>query len=94
MTADSLKFLYKQYIYEPWEAPISIQKQCGVVIGENYPYPIVEHTEISKANMSRMKEAYDAQKAGEPMPAPPESLPTREQRMEQADAPAAKRRKT
>jgi hypothetical protein len=93
-------FLYKQYIYEPWEAPISVQKQCGVVIGENYPYPIVEHTEMSKANMSRMKEAYDAQKAGEPMPAPPESLPTREQqpqppRMDkaEADAPAAKRRK-
>lgn len=73
---------------------MSVQKQCGVIIGENYPYPIVEHNVISKANMSRMKEAYDAQKAGEPMPAPPESLPTREHMEQQADAPAAKRRRT
>mmetsp|Transcript_27587 Transcript_27587/g.39483 ORF Transcript_27587/g.39483 Transcript_27587/m.39483 type:complete len:607 (-) Transcript_27587:86-1906(-) len=49
-----------KYIYEPWKAPISVQQEAGVVIGNNYPPPIVEHTSVSKANMSRMKAAYDA----------------------------------
>jgi len=63
-----------QYIYEPWEAPIAIQKKCGVIVGENYPDPIVDHKVISKSNMSRMKEAYDAHKAGTPLvPQPAEN---------------------
>jgi cryptochrome len=49
-----------KYIYEPWEAPVAIQQKCGVVIGETYPHPIVDHKTISKSNMGRMKEAYDA----------------------------------
>jgi FAD binding domain of DNA photolyase len=85
----SLSHWHKQYIYEPWKAPISVQKQCGVIVGENYPYAIVDH-EISSANMSRMKEAYDAHRDGRPMPAPPEPLPTSQQ-LEQA--PATKRRR-
>lgn len=54
-----------KYIYEPWLAPIAIQKQHGVIIGKDYPEPIVEHKEISKSNMARMKAAYNAQKAAE-----------------------------
>ena len=57
------KDMPKQYIYEPWEAPIAVQRKCGVVVGENYPHPIVDHKEISKSNMGRMKDAYDAHNA-------------------------------
>lgn len=53
-----------QYIYEPWEAPKSVQKAAGCIIGEDYPYPIVQHGEIHKKNIQRMKAAYDANKAG------------------------------
>jgi len=56
-----------KYIYEPWDAPISVQKKCGVIVGDNYPHPIVDHKTISKSNMSRMKEAYDAHKNGTPL---------------------------
>ena len=88
-------FWHQQYIYELWEAPILVQKRCGVIIGKNYPYRIVEHKEISKANMSGMKEVYDAQKAGRPMPAlHPESLPIIEHQSKQADVPTTKRRRT
>ena len=45
----------KKYIYEPWTAPIEVQRNCGVIIGEDYPEPIVNHKSVSKANMSRMK---------------------------------------
>mmetsp|Transcript_15839 Transcript_15839/g.29886 ORF Transcript_15839/g.29886 Transcript_15839/m.29886 type:complete len:565 (-) Transcript_15839:8-1702(-) len=54
-----------KYIYEPWTAPPHVQQKCGVIIGNDYPEPIVDHMEISKSNMGRMKAAYDAQKAME-----------------------------
>jgi cryptochrome len=55
--------LPKKYIYEPWEAPLEVQRKCGVIIGKDYPEPIVDHKSVSKSNMGRMKEAYDAHKA-------------------------------
>jgi hypothetical protein len=56
-----------------------------VIVGDNYPEPIVDHKVVSKDNMARMKEAYAAQKNGEPMPAaPPRAVA----------APASKRQKT
>jgi hypothetical protein len=42
-----------------------MQQKVGVVIGKDYPEPIVDHKTISKSNMGRMKEAYDAHKATE-----------------------------
>jgi len=53
------------YIYEPWKAPLSVQQKAGVIIGKDYPEPIVDHQIISKSNMGRMKQAYDAHKATE-----------------------------
>jgi hypothetical protein len=48
-----------KYIYEPWRASPSDQKAWGCVIGKDYPFPIVDHTEASQRCMKRMKEAYD-----------------------------------
>ena len=45
----------KKYIFEPWLAPLEIQRNCDVVIGVDYPEPIVSHQSVSKANMQRMK---------------------------------------
>jgi len=47
-----------QYIYEPWKAPIAVQKGCGCIIGQDYPKPIVDHDVVSKENMGKMKAAY------------------------------------
>ena len=71
-----------KYIYEPWEAPLEVQKKCGVIVGENYPEPIVDHKSISKSNMSRMKEAYDAHKNGTPMQIPRAESSSKRQRTE------------
>jgi len=60
-----------KYIYEPWTAPKAIQQQYGIVIGKDYPGPIVDHKDISKSNMGRMKEAYAVHKAAEAAAAPP-----------------------
>ena len=55
-----------KYIYEPWKAPIAVQKQAKCIIGVDYPAPIVDHAVVSKDNMSKMAAAY--KKAKEAMP--------------------------
>lgn len=30
-----------KYIHEPWKTPIQIQREAKIIIGENYPHPIV-----------------------------------------------------
>ncbi|MBS0184752.1 MAG: deoxyribodipyrimidine photo-lyase [Proteobacteria bacterium] len=37
-----LKSLPKKYLFNPWDAPAEILKSAGVVLGQNYPYPIVD----------------------------------------------------
>ncbi|XP_046403167.1 cryptochrome-2 [Ischnura elegans] len=57
-----------QYIYEPWDAPLSVQKAAGCIIGVDYPKRIVIHESVSKANIQRMSAAYKSnkeRKAGE-----------------------------
>uniref|UniRef100_A0A1B6DMQ6 Photolyase/cryptochrome alpha/beta domain-containing protein n=1 Tax=Clastoptera arizonana TaxID=38151 RepID=A0A1B6DMQ6_9HEMI len=46
------------YIYEPWDAPISVQKQAKCIIGKDYPHRIVKHEDVLKKNISRMSLAY------------------------------------
>ena len=48
-----------KFIYEPWKAPLKIQKECGCIIGKDYPLPIVDHALVSKQNISKHKLAYD-----------------------------------
>ena len=57
-----LQKLPDEFIYEPWEAPPSVLQKAGIILGDTYPEPIVDHAVISKANMGRMKRAYDAHK--------------------------------
>lgn len=58
-----LRDVPSKYIYSPWEAPALALENAGVVLGKNYPYPLVDHKTISKENMGRMKQAYDDHKA-------------------------------
>ncbi len=32
-----------EYIHQPWEMPIHLQQACGCVLGQDYPYPLVDH---------------------------------------------------
>ena len=43
-----------KYVYEPWTAPREVQEEAGCIIGEDYPYPIVDHEKASKENIARM----------------------------------------
>ncbi|CBJ30497.1 cryptochrome 1 [Ectocarpus siliculosus] len=56
----ALRKFPSKYIYEPWTAPLQVQRGCGCIIGKDYPKPIVDHADTSKANMAKMNDAYDA----------------------------------
>ncbi|XP_064423184.1 cryptochrome-2 isoform X3 [Latimeria chalumnae] len=53
-----LKNFPSKYIYEPWNAPYSVQKAAKCIIGVDYPKPIVVHAEASRLNVERMKQIY------------------------------------
>jgi deoxyribodipyrimidine photo-lyase len=53
-----LKRMPIKYLYEPWACPVEISRAAGVVIGQDYPAPIVEvkaSREAALAAFSEMK---------------------------------------
>ncbi|KAF5453202.1 hypothetical protein F2P56_028121 [Juglans regia] len=53
-----LKDMPREYIYEPWTAPLSIQTKAKCIIGRDYPKPVVLHDSASKECRRKMAEAY------------------------------------
>ncbi|XP_069797329.1 cryptochrome-1-like isoform X3 [Narcine bancroftii] len=53
-----LKYFPTKYIYDPWNAPNSVQIAAKCIIGEHYPKPMVIHAEASRLNIERMKQIY------------------------------------
>ncbi|KAK0142484.1 Cryptochrome-1 [Merluccius polli] len=47
-----------KYIYDPWNAPESVQKAAKCIVGVHYPKPMVNHAEASRLNIERMKQIY------------------------------------
>ncbi|GAB0492226.1 hypothetical protein MMPV_003487 [Pyropia vietnamensis] len=49
-----------KYIYEPWKAPVAVQKAAGCRVGDglDYPAPMVDHAVVSKVNTDRMAKAF------------------------------------
>lgn len=40
-----LRDLPERFIHTPWEAPSDVLKSASVVLGKDYPYPLVEHSD-------------------------------------------------
>ncbi len=51
-----LEALPTPWIFKPWEAPAKIMRSANIRLGEDYPEPIVDHTEARTAALS----AYDS----------------------------------
>lgn len=47
-----------EFIYEPWKAPIEVQRAAGCVIGVDYPHPMCDLEAASSANLRRMDRCY------------------------------------
>ncbi|OAY52868.1 (6-4)DNA photolyase isoform X2 [Manihot esculenta] len=53
-----LKDMPKEYIYEPWTAPINVQTKAKCIIGRDYPKPVISHDSASKDCKRKLAEAY------------------------------------
>jgi Deoxyribodipyrimidine photolyase len=47
-----LKNRPKKWIHKPWEAPDLVLKEAGILLGETYPRPIVDHSAARKRALS------------------------------------------
>ncbi len=45
-----------KYIHEPWTMPLSLQEHLGVVIGKNYPAPVVDHKTAREKAIATFKD--------------------------------------
>ncbi|XP_059155704.1 cryptochrome-1-like [Physella acuta] len=50
-----LKDMPLQYLFEPWKAPLKVQKEANCVVGEDYPHPMIDHKVASKDCQARME---------------------------------------
>ncbi|KAL7191402.1 hypothetical protein ACSBR2_023472 [Camellia fascicularis] len=57
-----LKDMPKEYIYEPWTAPLSIQTKAKCIIGKDYPKPVISHDIASKECKRMLAEAFELNK--------------------------------
>ncbi|XP_071712269.1 (6-4)DNA photolyase-like [Rutidosis leptorrhynchoides] len=57
-----LKDMPKEYIYEPWTAPLSVQTKANCIIGKDYPNPIISHEIASKECKTKLAAAYKLNK--------------------------------
>jgi deoxyribodipyrimidine photo-lyase len=51
-----LKDMPDKYLFKPWEAPVEVLKQAGVVLGKDYPYPVID----VKSSRERALKAFQA----------------------------------
>ena len=54
-----LKDMPLRYLFEPWKAPLPVQEKAKCIVGEDYPFPIVNHKEASNECAKRMKSVVD-----------------------------------
>ena len=45
-----------EYLFEPWKAPAAVQEAAGCLLGEDYPFPLVNHKEKRRECVIRLKQ--------------------------------------
>jgi deoxyribodipyrimidine photo-lyase len=59
-----LRDLPPKYLDQPEKTPVSVQNNCGVSIGDDYPYPIVEYEAARERILTKMQQVKEkAQRA-------------------------------
>ncbi|XP_064121732.1 cryptochrome-1-like [Macrobrachium nipponense] len=56
----------QEYIFEPWLAPLAIQKKYNCIIGKDYPERVVIHEVVSKENRKMMENISQRMKEAPP----------------------------
>ena len=47
--------LPNQFLFSPWEAPDSLLNKLGIVLGKNYPYPVIDLKESSRKALTHFQ---------------------------------------
>jgi deoxyribodipyrimidine photo-lyase len=47
------------YLSEPWRMPASVQRECGCLIGRDYPAPVVDHADARRSALARYGLAHE-----------------------------------
>lgn len=50
-----LRNLPNKYIHQPWMTPSDVQENFDCIIGQDYPFPIIDLEQTSKINCERME---------------------------------------
>lgn len=53
----ALRAVPDAYMVEPWSMPLAVQTACGVMIGTDYPAPIVDHLDAGRRARARVADA-------------------------------------
>lgn len=61
----ALKDMPAKYIYEPWLAPMDVQKKANCVLGIDYPQRICVHEEARQRCMTGMRRAFEARRGAQ-----------------------------
>ncbi|KAJ0400083.1 hypothetical protein P43SY_003938 [Pythium insidiosum] len=54
-----LRKMPARYIFEPWKAPLSVQRSAACLIGKDYPFPIVDHAAAVKRCVQWLDEVHE-----------------------------------
>ena len=51
-----VKHLPVKYLFEPWKAPLKVQKAARCIVGEDYPDPVADHIKQRIICVERLKD--------------------------------------
>ena len=51
-----VKHLPVKYLFEPWKAPLKVQKAARCIVGEDYPDPVADHIKQRIICVQRLKD--------------------------------------
>ncbi|EOD16059.1 Deoxyribodipyrimidine photolyase/cryptochrome [Emiliania huxleyi CCMP1516] len=54
----ALRRMPDEYVYEPWKAPLTVQRAASCIVGVDYPLPICDPESAAAANLTRMDACY------------------------------------
>lgn len=55
-----LKNLPAKYVHQPWLTPADVQEEHDVIVGKDYPSPMIDLSEAMERNCQRMKNIRDS----------------------------------
>lgn len=56
-----LRNMPTRFVFEPWRAPLSVQRAAKCLVGKDYPFPIVDHQNASRKCIQGLSRAHETE---------------------------------